>query len=367
MIIILIILVLIIASLIYVNYKEKSKLKQANNDIDKYSDYAQSKKIAMDSYKEKLKLLGELYYASDTLLQISNENLLCDEVIKTLKEIVHPKFIILYLFDSEKRVLKFYDSYPKNVDFEKEIPYKESVIKNISTPDQLSFVLKSENNERLLGFIKICNKQIMNNDTLMNAQFSQTDIDILTVYLNQIIMVLDRIKTDEMIKRMALTDGLTKLYNRPYSYLRMKEEVKRADRELYPISILFMDIDNFKRINDTYGHDNGDLILIRVANLLKKKAREYDVAVRWGGEEFIMILPNTSSEHAYIVAERIREEIKNNNEPPCGITISIGISAYPKDDDRSIENVINCADKALYYSKNTGKNKVTIYENIKGI
>ena len=176
-------------------------------------------------------------------------------------------------------------------------------------------------------------------------------------------MVLDKLKAYKKMERMALTDSLTGLYNRHYAHMRIKEEVKRANREKYPVSVVFVDIDKFKSINDTFGHDVGDIALKHVSSLLTLASREYDVTVRWGGEEFVLLLPNTDENGAYILAERLRNQIANSKFDYCNITASLGIASFPTD-DINIDTVISYADSALYHSKQTGRNIKTLYTNI---
>jgi diguanylate cyclase (GGDEF)-like protein len=165
------------------------------------------------------------------------------------------------------------------------------------------------------------------------------------------------------LDRMSKTDHLTELANRRFMTSRLKEEAERGKRTGEKFSILMCDIDNFKKINDTYGHEIGDLAIKEVSNAIKNVVREYDVVSRWGGEEFLILLINTSSIEAEKAAEKIREAIEHNkiaiDKGSFKLTISIGVSEYLN--EVSISENVNNADKALYESKNNGKNKVTVY------
>lgn len=155
-------------------------------------------------------------------------------------------------------------------------------------------------------------------------------------------------------------DIQTGLYNRGYC-------IKLEDNFFINSSVLMFDIDNFKNINDTYGHHFGDKMLLMVASILSKNSRNSDIPIRYGGEEFVLILNGCSLENAYNVAEKIRKEIERSyltfNGNKVSITVSIGISLKKSDD--SLWQSIEEADKALYESKATGKNKVTIYQKDK--
>lgn len=163
---------------------------------------------------------------------------------------------------------------------------------------------------------------------------------------------------------MALTDSLTKLYNRRIFIEVAEKELSRASKFGDSFSIILLDIDNFKKINDTYGHDVGDIVLRTVAEVLKKNVRKMDMVVRWGGEEFIVMLPNTNLKNAVKVAEKLRKLIERTKmKLPSGevinITVSVGVSSFKG--QRSLDEIIKEADIALYTAKSRGKNRVEIF------
>lgn len=163
---------------------------------------------------------------------------------------------------------------------------------------------------------------------------------------------------------MALTDPLTKLYNRRIFVEVAEKELSRTSRLRDSFSIILLDIDNFKKINDTYGHDVGDMVLRTVAEVLKKNIRKMDMVARWGGEEFIVMLPNTNLESAVKVAEKLRKlieraKIKLPSGEVINITVSAGVSSFKG--QRSLDEIIKEADIALYAAKNGGKNRVEIF------
>ena len=164
----------------------------------------------------------------------------------------------------------------------------------------------------------------------------------------------------------ATRDSLTGLLNRRALYEGVETELKRARRELKPISMVLMDIDHFKDVNDQYGHRIGDQALCKVAQTLENKKRPYDLVGRWGGEEFILILPGTDLEDAKRVAERIRMEIEHVEFKPAeGETIhvqaSFGVVCMDETQDISFDEMVQRADKALYVAKNAGRNRVCSY------
>ncbi|MCP5109144.1 MAG: diguanylate cyclase [bacterium] len=166
------------------------------------------------------------------------------------------------------------------------------------------------------------------------------------------------------IKGLSVIDGLTQLYNRRYIMEIFKTEFSKTTRYESDLSILMIDIDDFKKINDTYGHLSGDLVLKTLSTLIRNSLRNVDLPGRYGGEEFILILPETGKENGVLVAERIRERIekhtfKTMNGDPLTLTISIGLSELSDLENKTNElEMIKIADARLYKAKRTGKNKV---------
>ncbi|MHB8880108.1 MAG: diguanylate cyclase [Thermodesulfovibrionales bacterium] len=163
----------------------------------------------------------------------------------------------------------------------------------------------------------------------------------------------------DKVNYMAITDALTGLYNRRKFQDTLSGEFERAKRYKTPFSLIMLDIDLFKRINDNYGHSAGDAVLKEVSALITKSVREIDTASRFGGEEFMIILPNTDVPSAMVVAERMRESIAAFNFPEIAgrITASLGIAGMPDENVRNEDKLIRCADIALYRAKQNGRNR----------
>jgi diguanylate cyclase (GGDEF)-like protein len=171
-------------------------------------------------------------------------------------------------------------------------------------------------------------------------------------------------------ERSAITDGLTGLYNRQFFDASLRRELKRARRYGLSFSLVMLDVDDFKTINDIHGHVVGDETLNLTSNVIRASVREIDVACRYGGEEFALILPETSRTGAYIVSERIRLDLKEMfshqlvGTTHIDVSISGGIAIYPIDSN-SAEGLVRMADKALYRSKHDGKDQITLHADEK--
>ena len=166
----------------------------------------------------------------------------------------------------------------------------------------------------------------------------------------------------EQLKELAITDGLTKLYNSRHFYAQLELEVDRSNRYGHSIALLLLDIDHFKLYNDTFGHIEGDKVLLRIGQIIKSCLRTIDTAYRYGGEEFTVILPETKGIEALTAAQRIRAAVEKEKffpEPSKArtITISIGVTEYVKAEKP--KNFVQRADKAMYFSKKQGRNRVS--------
>ena len=193
--------------------------------------------------------------------------------------------------------------------------------------------------------------------------------DLLIVRINSLLKIKE---LHDKIDEVSTTDELTGLHNRKYLQERLEAEISRARRYKTPLSCLLFDIDFFKVVNDMYGYEWGDVLLKNLSDKLKSFIRKEDVLTRYGDEEFIVILPNTSEDNAFLFGERFRREIEKMEFIPAGeeerhpITVSGGISTYPclKNVDEDANTVIRYAEHALYNAKKRGKNKIVQFSQI---
>jgi two-component system cell cycle response regulator len=172
----------------------------------------------------------------------------------------------------------------------------------------------------------------------------------------------DRNRILSKLENLAITDGLTKLYNLRHFYNQLEIEIDRSNRYGHPLALLLLDIDNFKMYNDTYGHLEGDKVLVRLGQIIKSCLRTMDCAYRYGGEEFTIILPETTGKEAKNVAHRIKTSVEIESFFPesgdiANITISIGVTEYSRKEP--LTTVIKRADRAMYNSKAKGRNAIS--------
>lgn len=194
-------------------------------------------------------------------------------------------------------------------------------------------------------------------------RFDTNEVSLLEYITNQIAVVLENALTHEEVERLSVTDGLTGVFNRRHITARMEEEFSKAQRYGNPISVLLADIDHFKQINDEHGHHAGDEALIAAADAMQESLRESDMLGRYGGEEFVILLPQTGAADAVTAADKLRQRIESMPVPALGgegLTVSIGVAGRPAHPAESLEQLVQAADAALYRAKGAGRNRVEV-------
>lgn len=195
-------------------------------------------------------------------------------------------------------------------------------------------------------------------------ELARAEMDFLGLFAKQLEMAITIADLFQAVKEQAATDALTGLYNRRYFEEALEKEVQRAKRQNQPFSIVGIDLDFLKKINDTHGHYYGDLAIKTIAKILKENARSIDIPARMGGEEFNVLLPGISSDGALKAAERIRKSIESEEIETIGhITGSLGVATYFEHTE-NIDELLELTDQAMYTSKRNGRNQVTLAKPI---
>jgi len=264
----------------------------------------------------------------------------------------------------------------------------------------------SDSAENALSFLKTCRVDVIITDIIMNGMDGlemtkvikenyDTDIIVITGYtgnysyeeaiqkgaddfifkpvrFEELLLRLKRVLREraltqertqmlEKLRELAITDDLTKLYNSRHFYHQLENEIHRYNRYQRSLSLLLIDVDHFKEFNDTYGHLEGDQVLFQIAKLIKSCLRTMDTAYRYGGEEFTVILPETTCDAAMAVSERINEVVKNdlfNGDDKKDMSVSIGVTEYLPGE--LVTEFVRRADKAMYMAKEGGRNRTSL-------
>ncbi|MDP6686133.1 MAG: sensor domain-containing diguanylate cyclase, partial [Candidatus Omnitrophota bacterium] len=195
---------------------------------------------------------------------------------------------------------------------------------------------------------------IVADNLFTNRPISEDEIRILTMFTNQAGLAIENSRLYENTVLLSNSDSLTGLWHHGYFQYLLALEIQRSSATKQPFTILMIDIDNFKKFNDTNGHQAGDAIIKTISGIFAEASRKIDIIARYGGEEFSIILPNSRKSEAGVLAERLRKAVEQNPGMKK-MTISIGVASFP-DDGETKEELISKADRALYEAKRTGKN-----------
>ena len=212
--------------------------------------------------------------------------------------------------------------------------------------------------DQVIGVINVDNKR-------KGDFFNKDDLQLLSTFANQAAIAIQNAKLHQEIKQLAITDDLTGLYNFRYIKDRLEEEVKRAQRFKHLLALIMADIDHFKEFNDNYGHLAGNKVLQNIADILQLNVREVDIVGRFGGEEFIIILPEANKKEAHKIAERIRIKVEDynfinkKNHPNEKVTLSLGVTSCFQE-SITPQGLMYKVDQALYQAKRKGRNRVEV-------
>ncbi len=318
-------------------------------------------------------LHGEMGYINSTILQVCSDEKGKYYKVKAYSESPIFKKLVGFLKEKNIDICEYHLKYDKQMLITKAIEEK-TILHSCDYLKIINTLLYDFNEEQIkainqLGVSKnvICIPLYPSNTPFgvmmvfsPREDVTDKELNFLSLFANQVEMAITIANLFENLKKEAVTDSLTELYNRRYFNQALQKEAERAQRLHQPFSVVSLDLDYLKKINDTYGHFFGDLAIRTIADILKKNARSIDVPARLGGEEFSVLLPGVDSSGAMIAAERIRAAIEAQELDTIGhVTASIGVSTFPEHSIK-LDELLDLADQAMYKSKINGRNRVTL-------
>lgn len=312
-------------------------------------------------YKNLLNAIGIIFNIESASIMIRDN----DEMLFNTKEVFGNMAHLIFSYSSDavngifKRVLDERRPILCNITFE---------ILNAGLPKEIGSIyliplLRTKEMDNPLGILCI-----------YNTELKEEEINTISLFCNQVAIILEnrilkkmsKRYLEEELKKISITDSLTGLLNRRYFQERLQEEIERSKRHDLPLSLMIIDIDNFKPFNDKYGRPAGDEALKLTASCMRNNIRTIDVAARYGGEEFMVMLSQTTKHKARYIAERICREVERidfafaYSYDRQGITVSIGLASFPDDADNP-EDLIRNSGQALYLAKEQGRNRVVLF------
>lgn len=347
------------------DYTSADRLKGENKDFLDIVSFMIRLKVKILALNEKMQKGLEFHNAMKNIAKIIESQYELDYIIPIIGEILDT-FIanhLIYIFLKENG--KFHLAWPASC-LDEKIP---ETLAKLSTSEKVML-----SDDRRTGYFPLVNENTLIGCIVTKSTekpLIQEEIDYLTQLAAQTATTITRANIYAEILKHATLDALTGFYNRRQLDERIKQEISSARRKHTSLCAIMIDIDFFKKVNDTYGHSTGDFILKTVSKIIRSRLREYDIAARYGGEEFAILLPFTDETEAAMVAERLRKAVENkvidiekvntkNDTKTIKITISLGIYQF-KSADKTQDLLMN-ADKALYEAKESGRNMVKIYK-----
>lgn len=332
---------------------------------------------AKQNLRDRVRELSFLNELAEVGVKTVDEDRLIHQATQLVGDVFNPDFFGIMLIDETESVLYLHSSYQvdsrsKNI----KIPLGEGITGQVAQRGEPWYVpdvtqepayisgnlnMRSElcvplnSGEGVIGVINMESEEL--------EAFEDADLKLLTTFADQLAIAIERSRLFEQVQNLAITDELTGLHNRRHFFELAQAEFARATRYGHPLSVMMVDVDRFKDINDTYGHAVGDEALIGVAARLKDSCRSVDIVARYGGEEFVIVMPETKLDSAVEAAERLRRRVDRRPlETEVGaleITISLGVTAL-SEDTPDLQTLLNRADQALLMAKSAGRNCVQI-------
>ncbi|MCL4873524.1 diguanylate cyclase [bacterium] len=343
---------------------------------DEFESIGQGFNLMVASIKTREDRLESFNQLSKVLLQYNDPEVLLDRALSKIAELTGSEIGVIYIYDDETGILKpevlcgINKSGLSGTEkgegladrcFSEQRTLALLDLRNASGPVIDAGILKFNP----AGLVWLCltyNEKPMG--VLLLGSISSYEKEMLKHMehlVNQIAIALDNAMVHKEIEKLSMTDPLTGIFNRRRFGELLKEQFKAASRYKYEAGVLMMDVDNFKYINDNFGHQQGDLILSEIGRLLRENTRSTDVLARYGGEEFVCLVTHTGKEGLLALAEKLRRTVETHRFPGLRdwqVTVSVGAALFPSEGIRGEEGLVRAADENLYFAKRNGKNQV---------
>jgi diguanylate cyclase (GGDEF)-like protein len=351
---------------------EVGELAQAFNDMrDKLSVSYSQLSSSRDQLQRAVRRVGETLRSTHDMKQM------LESILNTAADAVNADAASLWMFTSTRDSLQPTRSVGMGADQPTAVQIGDGVVGFVAeraTPVLLPSAGGPRSSRNEPSFPVAIAVPLYSEDRIMavlatyrhdpEARFTPEDLETVVFLAEQGGVAIENVRLHEEAQRLSLTDGLTGTWNRRYFQMQFRQVLATATRFERPFSVLMLDLDHFKQLNDKHGHQRGDAILIEFSQRVKHTLREVDTFARYGGEEFICLLSETDSEGATTTGAKIREAIKLQpfggiGDEPVYVTVSIGIASYPEHGN-SFHELVETADRALYRAKESGRDRVEV-------
>ena len=346
--------------------EEKNALKRWGEDLHLLNDLSKSvvatldtDSIVLNAYEKMQEIvphdiLSVVLFKQKKLWLLSNIEL-------DVEEIAEIKALGFSAINEIKDISEEKEDYKTVVKYFNRDNYKNSDLKfKISNKSLNRLFFPMETGDQRIGGLQLISHS--------DKPFSEHQYNIISMIVSTLTLALRNSEIHREVQEMATTDSLTGLFNKRHFCDALTKEFKVSMRYQTPVSLIMIDLDKFKSINDQFGHQAGDAVLKDVTSLLTRSLREIDIPARYGGDEIAIILPETIIEQAFFVAKRIKRLIENHSikfdHRAINVTASFGISSCPNPMIKTVEEMISVADKALYDAKRCGRNRIETNDNI---
>ena len=330
--------------------------------------------------------LDRIFMITERLIVFEGLDDVFEHIVKTAVAVTHAEAATIRIFDIETGNLKIVKGYGVTEGFLSQPPIRvgEGITgrvvqtgKPFFTPN-LSVETNCVNTElaELEGIKSVISVPMKNSDSSIGCitvyrktteSFDSHEMLLLSIFSAEAVQAVEKARLLNELKQQATFDPLTGLFNKRTFMAKLATEMERSQRHQYDLAVMFIDLDNFKKYNDLHGHLMGDKLIHDFTNILKQHCRKIDIIGRFGGDEFVIIAPQTNHEGALFLGNKLRQETKEQNfltsevDQTFSTTCSIGVAIHKPSDNLQAEALLELADKALYNSKNQGRDHVSVW------